>query len=172
MTRSFRDPHFRVPNFGIEDALLQRWPEWVNRKWRMVPPASPPWSPPPSLAQDGTDPLGDPPGAPAPLQPRSDDGRHRVGSDLIDWLLGAYHAQRGRSKGRLPSSGAGAATPEPFIDARPWRPVEPLPDLMQPLPFDQNQAERLKRIRPEELLIRSGPPKVRAVQPPIFFPFD
>lgn len=156
MTRSFRDPHSRVPNFRVESALPQWRPDWVDRNWRIVPPALPPWSPPPSSPQDGIDPFGDPPGVPPSLQPRSGDAQHRAEADLIDRLLKAYRAHSEGSAGQLPWPGAHERAPAPFQDSRSWQAVEP----PQGLPFYADEAETLLRIRPE------------AVQPPIFFPFD
>lgn len=45
---------------------------------------------------------------------------------------------------------------------------------MQTQPFDSRQLDALLRLRPEELmtLTRGTPSNGRAVQPPIFFPFD
>jgi hypothetical protein len=176
MTRPFRDPHVRVPNFGIEGPLPRRWPEWVDPNWRIIPPAPPPWSPPPLSPQDGTDPFGDSPGTPPSLQPRLDDMQRRADSDLIDWLFKTYRADREESARQLPwSAGAGRRTPGWVPDARPWRPMEPPPDLLQQhLPFFEDQAESLRRIRPKQLesLTRSEPQTERAVQPPIFFPFE
>lgn len=174
MTKSFREPYVRVPDFGIEGARPQRRPEWVNRNWRIVPPASPPWSPPPSPPQDGTDPFGDPPQMPAPLRPSPERERGPSGSNFLDWLLGPYRAEAGR--GRKPRSTApGLDEPLPdFVDRRPWQFVQPDGDLMQTQPFDSRQLDALLRLRPEELmtLTKGTSSNGRAVQPPIFFPFD
>jgi len=173
MTKSFREPYVHVPNFGIE-GVPQRRPEWVDRNWRLVPPASPPWSPPPSLPQDGTDPFVDPPQIPAPLEPRPEGERGPGGSDLLDWLLRAHRAQQSRSRNLRPMAPDSDASFPDFVDRRPWRFALPDGDLSQTLPFDSKQLDALLRIRPDELMrLTEGPPSnARTVQPPIFFPLD
>jgi hypothetical protein len=97
-----------------------------------------------------------------------------AGSDLINWLFKAYRASRGQSAGQLPPPGSGGYAREPFLDSHPWQMVEPSPDLPQPLPFYADQARTLLKIPAQELesSTRSRPQKEKAVQPPIFFPFD
>lgn len=110
---------------------------------------------------------------PAPLRPRSDNVQHRTESDLTDWLFKAYRALReGRAK-QPPWPDQGRGAPDPFLDTRPWQAIEPLPSL-QPMPFYADQLETLLKIPLKDLKspTRSGLPEEKAVQPPIFFPFD
>lgn len=174
MTRSFKVPNVRVPNFGIEGAMPQTPPGWVDRNWRIVPPPSPPWSPPPSPPREGPDPFGVPPPTPSPLQPRSDEQRAPAGRDLIDWLLGTPRASRARNGATPRVSSPDRYTPDLDMDARPWRTAEPDPGPAQTLPFNSRQLAALLQIRPEDLvqLARGAPSKEKVVQPPIFFPFD
>ena len=174
MTKSFREPYVRVPNFGIEGARPQRWPEWVDRNWRIVPPASPPWTPPPSPPQDGTDPFRDMRQMPAPPRPNPEGERGPGGSNLLDWLLGQHRAEQSRSRNQRPTA-PGFDEPLPdFLDRRPWRLVQPDGYLSKTLPFDSKQLDALLRLRPEELvtLTEGTSSNGRTVQPPIFFPFD
>lgn len=173
MTRSFKDPNARIPNFGVEGAIPQPRPWWADfDHWRVVPPASPPWSPPPSPPQ-GPDPFDVPLPMPAPLRPRSDGEERSAESELIDWLFRPRRADRSRSARPLPSvPGIDGLAPDLF-DQRPWRYVQSHPDLVQqPLPFYASQLDALLRRRPEELVRLTGDTPSRGVQPPIFFPFD
>ncbi len=174
MTKSFREPQVRVPNFGIEGARPQRRPEWVDRNWRIVPPVSPPWSPPSLPPQDGTDPFGDPPRMPTPLRPGPERERGPDGSELLDWLPGAHRAGPGPNRKLGPTL---PSLDEPLldlVDRGPWRFIQPDRDVMRYLPFDSRQLEALRQLRPQEVMtLTKGPPSNgRAIQPPIFFPFD
>jgi hypothetical protein len=176
MARSFRNPLARVPNFGVDGAMPRSLPWWADREhWQVVPPALPPWSPPPSVPPN-SNPFGDPPQMPAPLRPAPGREQAPGGSDLLDWLLRARRADQGWSEGRLPST-PGIDGPAPDdMDRRPWRPVQPNPDLFQleRQPFYSGQLEALRRLRPEELFLLTGDRSARgrSVHPPIFFPFD
>lgn len=124
MTRSFRDPYTRVPNFGVEGAI-PKLPWWADvDRWRVVPPASPPWSSPPSVPRDDSDPFGVLPQVPAPQRPRSGDVQHHADSELIDWLLNASRTRRGAPAKRSPSPDQGRSASDLFMDARPWRVIE------------------------------------------------
>jgi hypothetical protein len=174
MSRSFKHPNGRTPNFGIEGAMPQTRPAWLDRNWRTVPPTSPPWSPPPLPPREGPDPFGVPPPSPSPLQPRSDEQPAPAGRDLIDSLFGAPRASRERNGAPPPAFNAGRYTPDPFMDARPWRAIEPDPGLVQTLPFNSRQLAALLQTRPEDLVQSASgmSSKKKVVQPPIFFPFD
>lgn len=173
MARSFRKPYTRVLNFGIEGAI-PRPPWWADPDYGKVrPPASPPWSPPPTPRND-RDPFGAPPWMPAPRRPSPDQGEVPGGSDLLDGLFGRHRADPDGSwtpRRSLPTIDGPA---EDFLDRRPWRFVQPNRDLVQTLPFDSRQLDALLRLRPEELrtLTQSTPSSGRAVQPPIFFPLE
>lgn len=72
---------------------------------------------------------------PAPLRPGSENVQHHADSDLIDWLFKTYRTHReGRAK-QLPWPDQGRGAPDPFLDSRPWRVIEPHPGLVQPMPF-------------------------------------
>ena len=174
MPRSFKDPNVRIPNFGVQGAIPKP-PWWADfDHWRVIPPVTPPWSQPPLAPREGPDPFGVPPPTPSPLQPRSDEQRAPVGGDLIDRLFGGPRASRERNGAPPPAFNPDRYTPELFMDARPWRGIEPDPGPAQTLPFNSRQLATLLQIRPEELAqSASGTSSKRTVvQPPIFFPFD
>jgi len=149
MARSFRDPNTRVPNFGVEGAIPKP-PWWADiDRWRVVPPPSPPWSPPPSIPRDGPDPFGHPPRMPAPLRPSPKEEQAPGGSDLLDWLFGPRRAGRGWNAGPLPTAPGFDEPAADFFDRRPWRFVQPDGDRIQTLPFDSRQLDALLRHRPE-----------------------
>ncbi len=150
MTRSFKDPYKRVPNFGIEGAIPKP-PWWANiDDWRIVPPRSPPWSPPPSGPVDGPNPFDDPARTPAPLQPAPESLQVPSDADLIDWLFRTYRNSRQGRATQLPRPRQGGDAPDPFLDARPWHVIEPPLDLPQPAPFYAGQLDNLLRLSPKE----------------------
>ena len=111
---------------------------------------------------------------PAPLRPSPERERGPDGSGLLDWLLEARRAGSGRNR-KLEPTPPGLDEPLPdFVDRGPWRFVQPDGDMMRYLPFDSRQLEALRQLRPQELItLTKGPPSNgRAIQPPIFFPFD
>jgi len=172
MTRPFRDPNLSVPNFGVEGAIPRPWPRWLDLDhWRVNPPRSPPWSPPPLSPPAGPDPFDVSPPMPAPLRPRSDRDEGPSESELFDWLFRPRRV--GRSPGAMPlpsTPGIDGLAPDLF-DRRPWRDVQADPPAVQPLPFGASQLDALLRLRPELLRSTENTPS-RAIQPPIFFPFD
>jgi len=172
MTRSFKDLSAIVPNFGVEDALPRSRTRWLDfDHWRGSPPASPPWSPPPLSPREGADPFNVSPPMQAPLQPRTDREKGSFESELFDWLLRPRRV--GRSPGAMPlpsTPGIDGLAPDLF-DRRPWRDVQADPPAVQPLPFGASQLDALLRLRPELLRSTENTPS-RAIQPPIFFPFD
>jgi hypothetical protein len=172
MTRSFRDPNGRIPNFGIAGAMPNPLPWWADPDhWRIVPPLTPPWSAPPP--QDFPDTFGVPPQMPAPLRPRSDERQASAASDLLDLLFGRRRADPDWSARRLPPAADIDGPVRDLVDRHEWEPIEPKLGL-KPLPFDSRQLDMLRQLRPDELLRLTGDKSSpgRAVQPPIFFPFD
>lgn len=173
MTRSFSDTSRRIPNFGLEGAVPNPRPWWADiDHWKADPPAFPPWSLP-SLPQDTPDPFGVPPQMPGPLLPRSDKVQASAASDLLDLLFGRRRADPDWSARRLPPAADIDGPVRDLVDRHEWEPIEPKLGL-KPLPFDSRQLDMLRRLRPDELLRLTGDKSSpgRAVQPPIFFPFD
>lgn len=111
---------------------------------------------------------------PAPLRPRSDKVQHGIETDLIDWLFKAYRAHREGGAKQPPWPDQGRGAPDPFLNSRPWRVIEPPPGVQQPMPFYADQLETLLKIPLKDLKspTRGGPLEEKAVQPPIFFPLD
>lgn len=171
MTRSFKGPNVRIPNFGVEGAIPEPRPWWADfDHWKVVPPASPLWSPPPSPPK-GPDPFDVPPPMPAPLRPRSDGEERSAESVLLDWLFRSRRADRNRNASPLPSAPDFDGPAPDFFDRRPSRLIQSDPDLLQQ-PFYASHLDALLRRRPEELVRLTGDAPSRGVQPPIFFPFD
>lgn len=173
MTRSFKDPNARIPNFGVEGALPEPRPWWADfDDWRVVPPASSLSSPPPLSPPDGPDPFDVSPPMQAPLRPRSDMEGGSAGSELLDWLFRSHRADRNRNARPLPPAPSIDGPATDFFDRRPSRFVQSDPDLVQSQPFYASQLDALLRLRPEELIRSTRDTPSRGVQPPIFFPFD
>jgi len=174
MTRSFKDPDMRIPNFGVEGAIPQERPWWVDfNHWRVTPPKSPPWSPPPLSPPEGPDLFDLSPPMPDPLRPRSDGQEEPAESQLLDWLFRSRRANRNRNPTPLPSAPGIDGLAPGFLDRSPRRFVQFEPDLAQPRsqPFYASQLDALLRLRPELVRSIENTPS-RGVQPPIFFPFD
>lgn len=169
MTRSSRDPYFRVPNFGIEGAL-PRPPWWADfDHWRIPAPASPPWAPPRPAPRDNENPF-EPPADTAPPPTR----RNEIGpldSDLVDWLLGS---SRGRPRSSVPirPNELQRQIQEAPLVPLPGQPDEHIPSVPQNLPFGARERAALDGMTQILRLAGAAPSRDRGVQPPMFFPID
>lgn len=183
MTTSFNDRPYRQPKFAVDGAI----PELLSRKWDIdiapswanpdapfeFPPPPADWLPLPSPPPNWLSPFDQPgsPVQPGSRAPRPQDAAQR---EAINWFLGVL-AAGAKQDTRRPSPYAAAAGNSDFELRRPSSlpPADLNVDNEVHPRFDSRQAEALQKLGPEGVLqLANKPPRRRAVQPPIFFPFD